>query len=321
MNTVPPQVAVIVPAYNASAYIEDTINSVLGQSKPAVEIVVVDDGSTDNTAGVVAGISAKVTIVRQKNGGQGSARQHGVEATTAGLLLFLDADDILRASALEKLSAALLCHPLAALVYCPAEMWSPTGQIPSRADTLSEPVGEDFWGTMLRGSFIRTPGCVLLRRTALNEVGGWDPDLKLKGNEDWELWLRLAEKHSFVRVGEPLLKYRMHDTGFSKSRFKMFKSMFAMLKKQHSRWKQNPGRRQAVEAAEWRNCKYASLELWGEVRSAWSKGRVLQSMTRISEIIRIGTRPMLAHAFNSAPRRALRWWRVLCGREKSSQNA
>jgi glycosyltransferase involved in cell wall biosynthesis len=321
MNPTQSQIAVIVPAYNASAYIADTINSILRQTRPADEIVVVDDGSTDNTAAFVAGISSKITVLRQKNGGQGSARQHGADATTAGLLMFLDADDILYPSALEKLSAVLQRHPLAALVHCPAEMWSSTGQAPSRMAMLAESGGDDLWNAMLHGSFIRTPGCVLLRRTALNEIGGWDADIKLIGNEDWDFWLRLAESHSFARIGEPLLKYRLHDTGFSRSRLKMFKSMFAMLEKHRIRWKHEVGRRRVVEAVAWHSCKYASRELWSGARSEWSKLHVLSATRLVCAMIQISVHPLLTQIVNSVPRRMFRWCRMLCGQEKRSHAA
>jgi glycosyltransferase involved in cell wall biosynthesis len=295
MNELPMRISVIIPAYNASAYIEPTILSILGQTRPADEIVVVDDGSTDDTAKIAAGVSDKVVVVRQKNGGQGSARQRGAEATNAELLLFLDADDILYPAALEKLSASLLAMPQAALAYGLVEIWSPDDPGQARIDTHPDLSGTDLWKEFLSRNYIRTPGCSLLRRAALIDVGGWDPDINLKGNEDWELWVRLAEKYPFIPVPEPLLKYRIHHSGFSRSRGKMFKSMFFMFAKQRSRWKSNSNRRLTVDVTEWNNLKFVVREIWGEARSAIFKGRFLLAAGWLYKILTVGTRPALNH--------------------------
>ncbi len=304
MNTDPSRIAVIIPAYNASAYVEDAIKSILEQSRSADEIVLVDDGSTDDTAAIAARVSAKVSVMRQKNAGPASARQRGAEATTAEFLLFLDADDILHASALEKLSAALLRHPLAAIAYCPADMWSPMmNQGHTDIDTLPGHSGDNLWETLLYGNFIRTPGCALIRRLALNEVGGWDASKNLRANEDWDLWLRLAEEHSFTMVSEPLLKYRMHSASLSKNRLEMIKSLFVIFSKQRFRSKQNSNRRLVVDAGEWHNCKYVIQEILRMARSACAKGQMLLAATLFIEAFRMGTCPTLRRAFNVAPRR------------------
>ena len=306
MNTDLPRIAVIVPAYNAVAHIRETIQSILEQTRPADEIVVVDDGSTDDTASVAAKVSDKVTVVRQKNGGQGSARQRGMKAVTADWLLFLDADDLLYPVALEKLAATLANNPVAALAYSTVELWSPGGSGISRLDTLVKPVQENVWCVLLNGNFIHTPGCVLMRRSALNAVGGWDVDDRLRGNEDWELWLRLAEKHSFVTVNEPLLKYRVHDAGYSKSRHKMFQSLFFMFGRQRARWKHDVNRSMAIDAAEWHNCKYVIQEIWRGNRPAGSMLKRPSLAIRICELVQIGARPTFHHFISAVPRCMLR---------------
>jgi glycosyltransferase involved in cell wall biosynthesis len=262
----PFRTAVIIPAYNASSCIEETINSVLAQSQPVDEIVVVDDGSTDDTFKIAEAMGVPVKVVRQKNGGQGSARQHGVEITKAEALLFLDADDVLFPAALEKLSTALAENPAAALVYSRVEMWSPGDNSSPHPDSLITPSGDNLWDKLIYSNFIRTPGCSLIRRTALAEAGGWDTDVNLKGNEDWELWLRLSEKSPFAFIAEPVLKYRTHGGGFSSSRLKMYRSLFTMYRKQRFRCKGNALRQQAVNAAEWSNCKYIIAETQNHVR-------------------------------------------------------
>ena len=298
VNSGSPRIAVVIPAYNSSAYIAAALDSILSQSRPADEIMVVDDGSTDDTAAVAAGVNSKVVVVRQKNAGSGSARRCGMEATTAEWLLFLDADDILCQPALEKLLAALRPHPTAALAYCTAELWSPGADVPSCADTLGSLDGNNAWGGLLYRNSIRTPGCVLIRRAALVEAGGWGTDPELKGNEDWELWLRLAENRPFVPVREPLLKYRVHSQAFSSDRRKMYRSMFAIFSKQRSRWKGSPARRRAVDAGEWHNCKYVLNEIWSGARSACARGQLVSAASLLMDAVRLGARPLFTRVLN-----------------------
>jgi glycosyltransferase involved in cell wall biosynthesis len=296
MNTVSPRIAVVIPAYNSSACIKDTLASILGQSQPADEIVVVDDGSTDDTAEVAARFSDKITLIRQQNGGQGSARRRGTAATTAEFLLFLDADDVLKPTALEKFFGALHGEPRAALACCPAEMWSPENPERTHVDTLPRPESERLWETLLYQNSIRTPGCAMIRRTILEEVGGWDADIKLKGNEDWELWLRLAESHPFTSITEPLLKYRVHPTGFSKSRRRMFQSLFVMFARQRARCGSSINRRIAVDTAEWHNCKHILREIWRGDAPVFA---------RIFEIVQTGARPALTFLIFVLPRQTI----------------
>lgn len=303
-----PRIAVIIPAYNAAAYIAETIQSVLNQTRPADEIVVVDDGSTDETPGVVAGFRPQVKAVRQQNAGEGCARKRGVDITTSDLLLFLDADDVLADLALEKLSDALEKQPSSALAFCPALAWSPTNPALADADPWAgvSAMQDVSWDSLLMRNFIRTPGCVLMRRTALNNAGGWDADDRLRGNADWELWLRLAEAHPFAMVSEPLLKYRLHDDGLSRSRPKMYRSMFRLYRKQRLRWRCDPDRQLLVETAEWHKCKFVMVETRDYVRFACSKGRFFLAVGRLVKVVPAALLPIINSAFKAMVRHLVR---------------
>lgn len=297
------RVAVIIPAYNASSYVGETINSVLEQSKPADEIVVVDDGSTDDTSKIASKYNANVKLVRKKNGGQGSARQYGMEVTKADSLLFLDADDVLFPTALEKLSVALAANPSAALVYSPVKIWYPNQNSASRIDSLPTPSGDNLWEKLIHANFIRTPGCSLVRRTALAEAGGWNTDPKLKGNEDWDLWLRLSEKSPFALIAEPVLKYRTQGEGFSNSRLKMFRSMFTMYRGQRFRWRGNVLHQQLINIAEWRNCKCAIEEARNEMRLMSSRGQIANALGYFFKVISTVTPPISNHILSAVGNR------------------
>ena len=239
-----PRIAIIIPAFNAAAYIAETLDSVLAQTLPAAEIIVVDDGSADNSAEIAAGFSPRVKVLRQKNSGTAGARQSGAGVTDSELILSVDADDVLLPSALATLADALRANPAAALAVGAAEMWTPGAANPSVPDPdVVWPDEKHFWRDLLHGNRIRTSGCVLMRRAALIAAGGWDADRRLLGTEDWELWLRLVEQGPFVRVPEPVLKYRLHPGSFMVvQRRKVLTSAFATLAKHRDRWKHDRDR-------------------------------------------------------------------------------
>jgi glycosyltransferase involved in cell wall biosynthesis len=187
-------VSVIVPAWNAAATLAETLRSVLEQSYPADEILVLDDGSTDETQHVVAAFAPRIDYLRQANGGPSAARNAGLEATQADLVAFLDADDIWLPRALELLSAPLGSNPeVAASRGMTVDLYAdPDG---SASAGLSDP----YWGFNV--------GSALFRRSALAGLGGFDPSL-LDG-EDVDLWLRLREQRlACRRVESVVLRYR-----------------------------------------------------------------------------------------------------------------
>lgn len=237
-------VDVIIPAYNAAGTIEATIRSVLAQTDPPDHIIIVDDGSNDETATLAASLDPSVTVVRQSNGGQGCARRRGTTVSNADLLLFLDSDDLLQPNAIEVLTATLLSRPECSLAYCRAELFRESTNNSRTLDNLDDADG-DVWTRLLRRNFIRSPGCVLMRRSALLEVGGWEPSRDSQGCEDWDLWLRLAEHGPFARVTDDLLRYRVHPSNFSGRLEAMDDSCMWVLRKHLAHQ-----RRKAVTAAQ-----------------------------------------------------------------------
>lgn len=291
--TTPPanRIAIVVPAYNAVAHIAETLQSVLAQTHPVDEIVLVDDGSADDTAALAARLHPKIKVVRQANAGQCVARQKGLEATTAEYILFLDHDDLLSPDALKVLLAALLAQPAAALAYGRAEMWTPgTPESVIPDDLPPPPPGQDLWNVLLNGNFIRSPGCVLLRRSALVAAGGWETDM-MPGNEDWELWWRLSEKHPFVSVPETVLRYRIHLANYSKNPFKMYRSLFDMFGKHQARWTHDPHRRRRVVAQEWNCCECILRDRKREFIAALRQGRLGTAWKQVSLAVRFGPVP------------------------------
>ena len=310
VNTPAPRIAIIIPAFNGAAFIAETLDSVLAQTLPAAEIVVVDDGSADNSAEIAAGFNSRVKVLRQKNSGTAGARQSGAGVTNSELILSVDADDILLPDTLARLTDALRANPAAVLAAGPAELWTPGAPNPSVPDTeVLWPVEKHFWRSLLSGNCIRTSGCALMRRAALVAAGGWDADRQLLGSEDWDLWLRLAEQGPFARVPGTVLKYRLHPNSFTVTRRRqMFSSAFMLLAKHRARWRHDRDRSAAVADAEWNNCVNVTRATLQDARTDLAQGKFVATIGALAETARLGARP-LAERFLSIPRR--HWTRAV----------
>ncbi len=202
-------IAVIIPAYNAAASIAEAIDSILAQTITVSEIIVVDDGSSDKTAEIVASYGSPVRLITQPNNGPSHARNHGALQSDAVYLAFLDADDSWQPPKLACQLRLLQRHPEAVLCY--------TGllEIYSDGRRVAQPgVNPARLKKVLRvGNPGITPSCVMIRGKTFRNLGGFD--LTRKGCEDWDLWLRLHRIGRFCAVTEPLTNYRISTTGLS----------------------------------------------------------------------------------------------------------
>ncbi len=259
---------IVIPAYNARNTIGEAVNSSLGQTYQPVRVIVVDDGSTDETGARAAAAGDRVTVVSQNNSGQGSARRRGMMESTAAMLLFLDADDVLEPGAIWRLRQALVDRPDSPAAYCRARVVCEGGTLPADFPVELADHGGDTWRALVRQNVIRTPGCVLMRRAALDAVGGWDTSRSLQGNEDWELWLRLAEFGPFVRLADELLAYRVFASGFSRGRLAMRRSGLRVLSKSLSRWRNDPDRCVTIKSAWIHTRRQCSKDTWADSAEA-----------------------------------------------------
>ena len=202
-------VTAIVPAYNAEAFIGQAIDSILAQTRPADQIIVVDDGSKDGTRAVVEAYGERVQFVQQANQGPSVARNRAARMATSGLLAFLDADDTWEPRKLEKQVHAFALQPDAVLSYTALCMIEPDG-----SERVQQAVPPGRLPNLLRlGNPGILPSCVMLSRAALVASGGFVTDLR--GSEDWDLWLRLQKQGPFCAVDEPLTRYRVSNSGLS----------------------------------------------------------------------------------------------------------
>ena len=206
-----PAVSVVVATYNQAAFLGEAIASVAAQTFPDWELLIADDGSTDETAATVAafGGDGRIRYLPGAHAERAAARNRGVAASTGDLVAFLDADDTWRADKLARQVAALAAAPEAAACYAVARFVDAAGRpLPLRKPgrTLS---GRLFPRLVLGNCIILAS--MMTRRSRLDAVGGFDATLPAYGCEDWDLWLRLARRHAFVAVDEELVRYRVHD--------------------------------------------------------------------------------------------------------------
>lgn len=226
------------PAFNAESHIAESIQTVFEQTFADWELIVVDDGSTDSTAEVVARYQAedpRIHLVRRDNGGQAAARNTGIRQSSAPVVAFLDADDLWLP---EKLARQLdiLQQTHADLVYCDGYVFYDDGS-PERADFFAIVPGAVSGPTMFRLLYARNRIAtlsVVVRRQALERVGCFVESRRFQNCEDYDLWLRLARAGcDFYGLSDKLMRYRRHSASTTHLESSMLAPMIEVVK-EHS---------------------------------------------------------------------------------------
>jgi glycosyltransferase involved in cell wall biosynthesis/SAM-dependent methyltransferase len=236
-------VSIVIPCYDHARYLPQAIGSVLAQSYAPVEIVVVDDGSRDDTAGVAARYR-EARYVRQENQGLAAARNAGMRAARGDFLLFLDADDRLLPHAVEAGMECLLAAPDAAFASGGYRFVAADGS-PLQEMPVAE-LQPDPYAALLRGNRIGMHATVLYRRGPLEAVGGFDPSLR--ACEDYDVYLRLARRYPVLRHGRVVAEYRQHGSNMSSDTGLMRRSALAVLRRQAEHAREEPRLRAALRA-------------------------------------------------------------------------
>lgn len=202
-----PRVSVVISTYNRERYVGLAIESVLAQTFPDIELIVVDDGSTDSTREVVSRFGPRVHYAYQDNAERAAARNHGLRLASGDYVAFLDSDDVWLPDKIEQELRRFEQYPEAGVVFSDAmfmdESGAPLGPLVRRA----------YEGNVLRRivrrNFVHI-GAHLIRRRLLLDVNGFNETRALSGSEDWEAWVRLAAVRPFAHVRRATLKYRVH---------------------------------------------------------------------------------------------------------------
>ena len=209
-----PRVTVVLITHNGIELIERALSNALGQTLTSLEVVVVDDGSSDGTADrarAAAAGDSRVRVLSQPNGGPASARNHGIREARGEYVAFLDHDDHWSRRKLETQVSLLDRRPDAAVASCYSALVDEDGR--ALGWRLGGNADGDVYSEMLEWDMVSGGSVVLARRTALLNAGGFDETLPMRS--DWDLWIRLARAHPFATARETLVGYTRSPTGLS----------------------------------------------------------------------------------------------------------
>ena len=212
-------VSVIVPVYNGARFIEQTISSILQQDGSSeIEIIVVNDGSTDDTSDIARSFGAPVRVIDQANSGVSRARNRGLAECRGEFIAFVDHDDFWQPNKLANQLAAFAEHPQVDVVFSGFVWWRPdavNGAYPRPEDFTNEAaaLGMDdelsgwIYHQMLLDSWVLTSTAVA-RTKVVVDAGGFDESLPM--GEDWDFWMRIARESQFLKLKEKTTLYRQH---------------------------------------------------------------------------------------------------------------
>ena len=250
-NTKTPVVSVIIPCYNHAQYLAEAIESVLQQAYPATEIIVVDDGSKDNTREATAQFPEAVYIY-QENAGLSAARNTGIRHSKGEYLIFLDADDWLLPKAIATNLSVLQQHPEAAFVSGAHD------KVFVDTNTVKEDrceISQNHYNHLMQGNYIGMHATVMYRRWVFNE---FQYDISLRSCEDYDLYLKIARKYPVVHHTEKIAAYRLHSSNMSGNIPFMLKTVLSVLDRQR------PLLKTATEEQAFRNGHSVWKEYYGK---------------------------------------------------------
>ncbi len=236
------QIDVVIPAFNADKYIDQTLASVNLQGDIVRTVFVINDGSTDQTQTIVETFAKShpklaIEIIKQKNAGLANARNAGIKASLqkskAPYIALLDADDVWLAEKLDKQLNVFQASQDSklGLVYSSYELINENGSAIAGENLIVKPsLRGGVYSPLLTGNFISGSGSgALVKSNVFEEVGLFDESLK--ASEDWDMWIRIARKFHFDYVNESLVQIRVHSSNMQKDFSRMLASELAMLNK------------------------------------------------------------------------------------------
>jgi glycosyltransferase involved in cell wall biosynthesis len=209
-----PKVSVVIPAYNAMTYLPKTLDSVLQQTCTDFEVLIVNDGSTDEIAAWFATVTDdRVRLISQANQGLPGARNTGITEAKGEYIAFLDADDLWAPTKLEQQVQCLDAKPEVGLVYAWTLLIDRHGN--STGTVTAAQVEGNVWEKLLLGDVVGSGSAAMVRRSCFDRVGLFDRELT--SIEDCDMWVRIAAEYPFAVIKEVLVYYRQHPSGMSRN--------------------------------------------------------------------------------------------------------
>jgi len=200
-----PTISVVIPVYNGAKTIRETIASVLAQSFEDLEVLVINDGSTDETGEIVQRIAdPRLKLLNYPNAGLAASRNRGIHRAKGEYISFIDADDLWTPDKLAAQYQALQEHPQAQVAYSWTDWIDEHSRVIAPGSTIDR--SGNVYPYMLLCNILASGSNPLISRQALAEVGDFDESLRAA--EDWDLWIRLAARYEFIAVPQPQIQYR-----------------------------------------------------------------------------------------------------------------
>jgi GT2 family glycosyltransferase len=284
----PPTFSVVIAAYQAAAFVGAAVESALAQTRPPFEVIVSDDGSTDDVAGALEAWRDRIVLLRNVHGGEAAAKNAGAAAAAGEFVVLLDADDVYLPGRLEALGELAAARPDLDILTTDACL-EVAGEVVRRCYTDSWPFPvDDQRGAILARNFVF--GHAAVRRERLLAVGGFDPAM---GVPDWECWIRLVLAGARVGlVAEPLSRYRLRESGLSSDRLAHSRAYVAALEKTRGHPGLTVGEREKItEALRLRRRELAQEE----AEAALLEGRA-DARRRAAKVALAGGAPLLTRA-------------------------
>ena len=276
-----PLVSVVITCYNQARYLAEAIESVLAQTHARREVVVIDDGSVDDTAGVAARYP-DVKCVRQPNAGLSAARNSGIRESRGEFLVFLDADDRLLPDALRAGLDGFLVRPECAFISGHYRMMRDDGTpLPDFAQWPPEP---DVYRTLLQRNYIGMHATVMYRRTAFEAVGGFDS--RLPTCEDYDMYLRIARGHPVHSHDRVVAEYRRHDAAMSMNPARMLSGALGAFAGQWTFIQDKPDYLRAQKSGIRTMWRYAPQPLLKQIATNFKSLRVASALRMSAGLFR-----------------------------------
>lgn len=277
MNNQLPRVSVIIPAYNQAAYLEEAIESALKQNFRDYEIVVVNDGSTDDTSEVASHFDGQIVYIFQENLGLAGARNTAIKNARGEFIALLDSDDVWLPEFLDKTVAVLSNNPKASMVYTGNCYIDLNGNEIGVQNTKVVPP-DLVYQTFLKNGNWFVPSAVVFRRNLAIQVGLFDEELRAV--EDFDLWIRLSRLGLVIGLPDALVKYRRHSSNMTKDPAHMMRARIKLAEKLF-------GPLENGETNDYQKISSYSLLYTVGVKSFLAVGNLTESVTHFFRLLRL----------------------------------
>lgn len=276
-------VSIVIPCYNTERYLGAALESVLAQGYEPLQVIVIDDGSTDGSA-AIARRDARVEYIHQKNRGVCAARNHGLSVARGEFVVFFDADDVMLPGCIETGVRELSARPECGFVYGFARFVDAMGRPLHPGATPARVEGASY-ETLLSGHGLVPPGVAMFRREAVMEAGGFDAAVYLA--EDHDLYLRVARKRGVYCHNEYVADYRWHgDNACGRSPATTFRGALDTIDRQREYIRGDRAREAAAAQGRRHWASIFGPQLPGEVIVNIKRGNLAKAMNAMGMLVR-----------------------------------